>query len=381
VAGGAPSQAKARDEIPAIVELEKALGRPPVPVDITEPIELTRVLPQARRELEQVRTAGDRDRVARAVDRLGQAVEWATLHALLSLAYTPYLEEAAGPAPRSDPAMRHRFGVHEAGDDARRTMPWAVPVDLEASGAASGALLGLDHALAPLALRRLPTAAPPPSIPASPNLHMLALHAALAGSRAADEASLGAVVAALARGRERLLAAGNDRAAVEAAAAAARVGAERRSVLGWMAAHEPDRVADMFTFTELTGLGQTTPPPASAADPPTLPHDARLGATWRGAEPWEPFAGRPTLGLLPTLAPDLPLRVAELSVQAGLPADLYPVVLAFAVEDVVEAPEADPAEDWLAWVRRSRALTRERFDAFVAALPRLGVLVPADRPR
>ena len=56
-------------------------------------------------------------------------------------------------------------------------------------------------------------------------------------------------------------------------------------------------------------------------------------------------------------------------------------MLAFAVEDVVEAPEADPAEDWLAWVRRSRALTRERFDAFVAALPRLGVLVPADRPR
>ena len=78
--------------------------------------------------------------------------------------------------------MRHRFGVHEAGDEARRTMPWAVPVDLEATGAASGALLGLDHALAPLALRRLPTAAPPPSMPTSPNLHMLALHAALAGS-------------------------------------------------------------------------------------------------------------------------------------------------------------------------------------------------------
>ena len=118
VAGGTPSQAKARDEIPAIVELEKVLGRPPVPVEITEPIELTRVLPQARRELEQVRTAGDRDRVGRAVDRLGQAVEWATLHALLSLAYTPYLDEATGPAPRTDPAMRHRFGVHEAGDDA-----------------------------------------------------------------------------------------------------------------------------------------------------------------------------------------------------------------------------------------------------------------------
>ena len=197
-------------------------------------------------------------------------------------------------------------------------MPWAVPVDLEASGAASGALLGLDHALAPLSLRRLPTAAPPPSRPASPNLQMLALHAALAGSRAADDASLGAVVAALARGRERVVAVRNDRAAIEAAVAG-RVGAERRSLLGWMAAHEPDRVAGMFTFTELVGLGQTAPPPASAADPPTFPHDARLGAAWRGAEPWEPFAGRPTLGLLPTLAPDFP-TARRRAVGAGRPA-------------------------------------------------------------
>ena len=52
---GVPSAAKARDEIAAIVEVEKALGRPRPLEEITEPLELTRVLPQARRELERVR--------------------------------------------------------------------------------------------------------------------------------------------------------------------------------------------------------------------------------------------------------------------------------------------------------------------------------------
>ena len=86
---GVPSAAKARDEMAAIVEVEKALGRPRALEEVTEPLELTRVLPQARRELERVRGPRDRDRVDRAAERLGQAVEWLSMHLLLSLAYTP----------------------------------------------------------------------------------------------------------------------------------------------------------------------------------------------------------------------------------------------------------------------------------------------------
>ena len=203
------------------------------------------MLPQARRELERVRGPRDRDHVARAAERLGQAVEWLAMHLLLSLAYTPYLGDPAGAAARAgDLSLRHRFGVHDASESARRTMPWAVPVEAEGTSAVSGAILGLDHALARLSLRRLSAATPPrATLLTAANLHVLALQVALASPRDATGSELHEVAAALARGRERVRQARGDRAGLDALAAAGFLGADRRSLLGWMAVHEPERMS------------------------------------------------------------------------------------------------------------------------------------------
>ena len=380
IAQGAPSTAKARDEMRELSELEKTLGRPRALEEVTEPLELTRVLPQARRELERVRGPRDQDHVGRAAERLGQALEWLTMHWLLSVAYTPYLGDPAGAAARAgDLSLRHHFGVHEVSEGDRRETPWAVPVEADASGAVTGAIVGLDHALARLSLRRLSTSTPPrPTLLTSANLHVLALQVALASPRDADGSALRDLVAALTRGRERVQGARSDPAALETIASAGEVSADRRSVLPWMAVHEPSRVTDMFTLAELVRVGGPGESLPDAFGTPSLPLDGRLRLAWRSAEPWEPYSGRPSLGLLAALTPDLPLRIAELTVQAALPAEVYPGVLAFAVQDLIDSADLASSEDWLGLVRHARALTRERFDDYVSALAGLGILSPAD---
>ncbi len=287
---GVPSAAKARDEMAAIVEVEKALGRPRALEEVTEPLELTRVLPQARRELERVRGPRDRDRVDRAAERLGQAAEWLSMHLLLSLAYTPYLGDPSGAAARAgDLSLRHRFGVHDVSESARRTTPWTVPVEAEDTGAVSGAILGLDHALARLSLRRLSVATPPrATLLTSANLQALALQVALASPRDATGSALHEVVAALTRGRERVRQARGDGAALDALAVAGFLSADRRSLLGWMAVHEPEAIERMFTLAELVRIGEPGAALPEAFGTPTLALDTRLRLAWRPSEPWEP---------------------------------------------------------------------------------------------
>ena len=99
---------------------------------------------------------------------------------------------------------------------------------------------------------------------------------------------------------------------------------------------------------------------------------------WRPGEPWESYSGRATLGLLVAATPELPLRIADWLVQAGLPPALFPGVLAFAMQDVIDTAVLRSSEDWLGFVRHARALTRERFDDYVSALAGLGVLAPVD---
>jgi hypothetical protein len=383
VAQGTPSPEKARDEMRDIAEVERALGRPRTLEEISEPLELTRVLPQARRELERVRGARDRDRVGRAAARLAEVVEWVAMHLLLSLAYTPHLGDPDGAAARAgDLALRHRFGVHEVSENARRVTPWSLPAEADDTGAVVGAAVGLEHALARLSLRRLSSAAPPrPTLLTAANLQALALQAALASPRDATGPELRDVVAALTRGRERVQSARGNPVALDALAEAGRLSGDRRAVLSWMTAHEPARVADLFTLAELVRIGEPTAVLPAAFGTPTLPLDGRLRLEWRGSEPWEPYSGRPGLGLLAALTADLPLRIAELTVQAGLPPEVYPGVLAFAVQDLLDSAELASSEDWAGLGRQARRLTRERFEDYVSALAGIGVLTPAEAAR
>lgn len=375
---GPPAPAKARDEIQAILDLEKAVGRPRGVDEIAEPLELTRVLPQARRELERVRGPRDGDHVARAAERLVQAAEWLSMHVLVTLAYTPHLGEPGGAAARAgDLALRHRFGAHDLAESTRLATPWALPIDDQ--GGVTGAVLGLEHALARLSLRRLSTAGlPAPTLLTAANQHVLALQVAATSPHDAAGAALGDVGGAIARGRERVLQTRGSAAALEALAMEAAMSADRRAALAWMTVEEPARVHDLFTQAELVRLGAPALTPPAVLGTPNLPFDTRLGLAWRSAEPWESYSGRATLGLLVAATPELPLRIADWLTQAELPPALFPGVLAFAVQDVIDSAGLSSSEDWHGFVRHGRALTRERFDDYVSALAGLGILAAVD---
>jgi hypothetical protein len=209
------------------------------------------------------------------------------------------------------------------------------------------------------------------------NLHALALQVALSSPRDATGSQLHEVVAALTRGRQRVREARGDVGGLDALAVAGFLSADRRSLLGWMAVHEPERMEGMFTLAELVRIGEPAAALPEAFGTPMLALDTRLRLSWRGSEPWEPYSGRPSLGLLASLTPDLPLRIVELTMQAELPPEVYPGVLAFAVQDFIDAADLTSSEDWRGLVRYAGALTRERFEDYVSALVGLGILSPA----
>ena len=372
-----------RESMRVIGVLAEATSRFKPIAEIGEPLEASRLLTQVQHELERVKTARDRDRVERAVDRLGRVADWATAHVLAALAYTPHLGDPAGAAARAgDLSLRHRFGVADPSENVRRDDPWTLPTQIDAGGAVNGALVGLDTALARLALRRLSTTSVPvPTLLSTLNAAGIAAQAAMSNPRRMASADLAPVVAALTRGRARVLAARGNASPLDVAAGAAGLAADRRAVLSWMAQHEPDRVVDMFSMSELIAAGGGTVPVPDAFGTPTTGLDGRLQLAWPAAEPWEPYAGRPSLGLMAPLAPDLTLRVAELMTHASLPMELLPGVMAFALQDELDSVPLLATEDWLGLVRFARTLTQERFEDFVSALVGLGILTPVEAGR
>ncbi len=378
-----PTAEQARDAGQDLAALIKVLETAKPMSEISEPLQVSRLLGPVPRELERVKSARDRDRLERAADRVGRVIDWTAGHVLASLAYTPYLGDPDGATARAgDLSVRHRFGVHDPGESARRDDPWRLPSLAGAHGGVTGALLGMDLALARLALRRLSTGTvPPPSTLVSADIDTLLAQVALASPRAIAGSDMSAVAHALARGRAQVTAAAADPAALDAVAGAAGLSGDRRSVLAWMAGHEPTRVVGMFSLGELVLVGGGDGHMPDAAGTPTLGLLGRWRLEWPAAEPFEPYSGRPTLGLLAAFVPDAALRVAELIEHAQLPLELLPGVLAFAVQDIIEDAPLLSSDDWLGLVRRAGLLTKARFDDIVAALAAVGVLSPVDGAR
>ena len=134
-------------------------------------------------------------------------------------------------------------------------LPWHV----------SGSLLGLDVGLAPLALRRLnfERVLEAPKL-TSNERDTFALSVSLLNPFALRDADRDAIADAIARGQRRLGALRNGgqaaaRAAAESAfdAIADELSIEgwRRRAVRWMLVHEADRVASMFSLTEVLLLG------------------------------------------------------------------------------------------------------------------------------
>jgi len=295
--------------------------------------------------------------------------------ALLTLVYTTALGDPEGPAFFSrGVAARHDFGFESPSSQRRAIVPWTVPYEMVGDGGpwrGMGALLGLDLAMARLALRRLQEQ----DMPQAPTLganeaQVFARTVVLLSPATMTDATRDALATAIGRGRARVADAAGDLPRLDALAAEAGVSPWTRALVPWIAGHQPEALATVFARRHLLALGE----PGLATDELhrwgtyAEPAIGCLCTRMPAAEPWEWHGGRTETGLMATQAVDLLLRLAEDTADMDLPAALIPSLMAYAVQDQVHDVRARMQDDWPATVRAADRLSRVRIEDYVAAL-------------
>lgn len=303
--------------------------------------------------------------------------------ALLALIYTPALGDPEGPALLGgDIAQRHNFGLVGPAGMRRDLVAWAAPREQVGDGTpwhVEGSILGLDIALARLGLRRIADN----EMPVAPTINLndqltLARTVMTINPRALRDADRDRIVAAIARGRDRVNAAGASLPAVLALAIETELPQSVRQTLPWTIARTPGAVPSLFGLRDLMWLGKPELPQE------TLDHwgvyaenlDNRLKAAMPRPAPWEDFGGRPDGGLIATQTPDLILRLAEETARLKLPAQLVPGLLMYAAQDYWHDVDSRFPDDWPAMTRQALALSPSRVEDYVAALAGGGPLRP-----
>lgn len=301
--------------------------------------------------------------------------------ALTALAYVPALGDPDGPVTLSpDVFTRHAFGP--AGVNAGRQHAWAPPVERSGSGAAwhvEGSLLGLDLALARIALRRISVDDMPaiPTINLNDQLTLARTAVAMRPAALADDRR-DRIAAAIERGRKRLAEAGSSPEAVERLAAEVAMPQPQRQTLPWTLSRHPQAATRLFGLRDLFWLGRNGLGAGDLGPWGVLTDtvDGRLVQAFFPPVEWDRLAGRPDTGTLATQVPDLTLRLAEETARLRLPAALIPAALLFLTQDYWHEVNARFADDWPAMVRGAAGIEPRRIEDYVAALGSRGPLRP-----
>jgi hypothetical protein len=295
--------------------------------------------------------------------------------ALLVLVYTPALGDPEGAALLGgDIPLRHNFGLAGAAGLRRDLLAWAVPREQVGNGGPwriEGSLLGLDIALARLALRRLADN----EMPVAPTINLndqltLARTVMVLNARELRDADRDRIVDAIARGRQRVAAAGADLAQVMALAHEASLSPAVKQTLAWTLTRTPEAAPALFALRDLFWLGKPELPQATLDRWGVYAEglDNRLRTAMPRPSLWESFGGRAAGGLIATQTPDLTLRMAEETARLKLPARLIPGMLTFATQDYWHDVESRFPDDWPAMARQTLALSPSRVEDYVAAL-------------
>jgi hypothetical protein len=306
-------------------------------------------------------------------------------NALLSLIYAPALGDPEGPALLGgDIAQRHNFGLVGPAGMRRDNLAWAVPREQVGDGTpwhVEGSILGLDIALARLALRRIADN----EMPAAPTINLndqltFARTVMTLNARALGDADRDEIVAAIARGVGRITSAGTDPKAVAALIEEVQMPSPVRQSLTWTLTRMPDAavVAALFGLRDAFWLGK----PRLSKE--TLDQwglysenlTSRLTTVMPASGSWENFGGRADGGLIATQSPDLILRMAQETAHLKLPAQLIPSLLMYAAQDYWHDVESRFPDDWPAIARQALALSPSRVEDYVAALAGAGPLRP-----
>jgi hypothetical protein len=283
----------------------------------------------------------------------------------------------------ADVAKRHILEVHTATGP---TPAWELPgitSGLRPGFGVTGSLLGLDEALAELALVRV-SSSPPPRRPMLTDVNRRGFIKAVTLIEPAwlSDEDLGRIVAAMQAGRARIAALRSARAA-RVLAEELRLSPARASLLSWTVEHEPARASASLSPGELLQIGLGDVPDDStlhAWGAPVLSRTGCLCLRLPRREPGEVIGGRWGSGVFVSAFPDLNLRLAELLAEMQMPPALLGPVLASATLDFVNTLVSRDEDDRRGLVEFVQALDRTRLEQYLALLTTDGPLVPLDDP-
>jgi hypothetical protein len=322
--------------------------------------------------------SGDTKSAARLAPPLRLLADVLAARGLMELAYAAALGQAENAAiPAGDAASRHDFGFDMPGFG--RPGAWRRPAagaDRARDWHVTGALLGLDVVLAPLALTRVSTR-PPATRPTlnDEDRRVMTETVVLMEAPRLSAADHRTVLAAIRRGRARLAAVRSDRD-VEAIADALSLPAARRTLLAWTVAQSaaPARLSPY----ELLVLGLETDPSHARLDAWGASGEPRIGCLCLQlpGRQADLMTGRWHTGALATGFPDLNLRLAEVLGDLRMPATLLPSVLAAATWDFVLNVRSRDFDDRQGLIDFVDALTSDRVEQYLALLTTDGPLVP-----
>jgi hypothetical protein len=329
---------------------------------------------KARRQLSE----GSRPAAARqAVEDLCEALATAALVELVYAVHMGWADDL--PLSAAAASRRHVFVKPFGPGRNRLWTPPAINSDRRFPWHVSGSALGLDVALAPVAMRRLSLK----PLGASPLLNtgdrgLLVTTAVVIDPRAFTDDAIEAVRDLESRARRRLDAVKNARDAREAAAMA---GASllRASVAGWLAENDRASLAAFFSSTELVRMGlEGTPVPDAlrAWGNYELPLTGRARSGPLPDLPWERYAGR-SRRMLAYAAPDLQITLALRLADLGFPASLVPMLMASASLDLVNSAPSRHTDDWQALAARVQAIDQTAVERYLGLLTTGGPLRPA----
>ena len=194
----------------------------------------------------------------------------------------------------------------------------------------TGSVLGLDIALAPVALRRntIDLIGEAPRLP-SLEREEFSVSAVLMDARRLNPADRDRIAEAIARGQQRVLALVRGTEKFDTVADELVLDERRRRAIRWMLNEDAARIPSMFSMVELLMLGGG----AAGADldawgMSALPSWSCVCTRMISPQQWNLFAGRPQLGLMVPSMPDLNLHVAVMLRELGMPAELTQPILA-----------------------------------------------------
>jgi len=314
---------------------------------------------------------------------LCRAADWHLASTLTAIVYAPHVGPVGSQALLGgDPSLLHDLGGDETAPGELAPVAWSAPAeerDRVIGWHIKGSLLGVDMALGRFALRRVIVDKVPPP-PRLTDLERLALTEPVLLISPFDQTDAGrdALLAALARGRARLADARASSGGLLEIAAAADLDEWRTQALGWMAAREPDRVAELWSLAELVRLGSEGSSGAGTFDAfgsSMWSVRGQLACRFPWRQPWTTLAGRVGLRMAVGLMPDMAIATAEALAALKLPARLSAGMLAVTTQELLVTVQVSHSDDWMALASAVRHLSTHSFEEFVTALTGDGPLI------